>query len=81
MEKKNLLAIILGLILVGLLVVAINSLVKKYENESMPVAAPVSAIVQHPAPINTPEPTLDEGQVSPQGGDNQFSTENGKLLR
>ena len=79
MEKKNLLALILGVILVGSLVVAINFLVKKYENESMP--APMA--VQHlsPAPIKAQEPKFEEGQVSPQGGDNQFSTENGKLLR
>jgi hypothetical protein len=79
MEKKNLFGLILGVILVGSLIAAINFLVKKYENDSMPAPA----AVQHPAPalVQTQEPKLEEGQVLPQGGDNQFPTENGKLLR
>jgi hypothetical protein len=81
MEKKNFLVLILAIVLVVVLVAAINFFVKKYENESMPATAPIA--VQHRvlAPANVQEPAPDEGQVSPQGGDSQFSTENGRLLR
>jgi|WetSurMetagenome_2_1015567.scaffolds.fasta_scaffold1124269_2 hypothetical protein len=80
MNKKKLVVLILGAALVLSLVAVIIFFVKKYENESLPQSQPVQPHVI--APQNPLEVKPQDSQdPSGEERDNQFSTENGKLLQ
>jgi hypothetical protein len=79
MNKKNILVLILVVIFGGLLVAAINFLVKKYERVSPPQLQPVKDVIYSPA--GSQETISEPNQDLSQEADNQFSTEKGKFLQ
>ena len=80
MEKKPLTALIIGIVLIGLFVIAVIFSVKKYEKESLPSLKPAGNPVRSErVPAQTQK--IQEKVKFSDGTDNQFSTEKGKFLQ